>query len=252
MHRRRLTAKIVLGLMLAGTIASVGVVMPRTIRTAGPDGTPVEAWAAYHYEGNRFNFADSIAYRRPGALVKTDSDGNLHLAGTIYLHFPLDGWLSPRIDLLYAPALHGVVAFPLAAEPAVRIFERSTDGRMLRLADQTNDPELWARSLGRLIPYLRHDLMGGSPHDIAVDPRTVEILAEQAIADYRAFVERHAATPRTIPTIGVDHLKYESEAEREATLARIRAELAREPLWGPYVQRIWGQQVSDLERATGK
>lgn len=252
MHSRRLTAKILLGLILAGTIASVGVVMPRTIRVVGPDETPIEAWAAYHYEGSRFNFADSIAYRRPGALVKTDGDGNLRLAGTIYLHFPLNGWLSPRIDLLYAPELHGVVAFPLAADPAVRIFERSTDGRTLRLADQTGDPELWALSLERLISFVRYDLMGRAPHDTAVDPGTVDVLANQAIADYRSFVERHAATPRTIPTIGVDHLNYASEAEREATLARIRAGLAREPFWGPYMQRIWGQRIFDLEQSLGK
>lgn len=248
MRIRRLTAIIVLGLVAIGAIASVGVVTPRTIRIVGPDGAPVEAWAAFHYEGYRFGFVETLVYSGTGAIARTDADGNLSLPGKIYLRLPLDGWLHHRIDLLYAPALHAATVYPLAADPFPRMFDRSEDGGSIRLADWTRDPEMWMRGFDSLFSFVRYDLIGGAPRKVAARRQTADALAEQTIADYRAFLERHAATPRTVPTIGMDHLQYAPEAERDATLARIRDGLAREPLWGPYVERVWRKRIAEMER----
>ena len=245
-------AKAILLLLAAGLLAaSVGVVMPRTVRVVGPDGAPVEAWAAYHYTGYRFNFVDSIQYSRTGAIVKSDADGELRLAGKIYWRFPFDGWLGHRVDLLYAPALHSAIQYPLAADPFPRLFGRSGDGKTLFPVDQTDDPEMWGRSLDGLYSFVRYDLMSEPTRKVYVTRATVDTLARQAVADYRAFVKTHAATPRAVPTMGMDWLQYQTEAEREATLARIREDLAREPLWGPYLEQSWGKKIAELERKTG-
>jgi len=248
MRIRRFMGLILLGFVAIGIIASVGVVMPRTIRVTGPDGAPVEAWAAYHYLGYRFGLVESLSYSHAGAIARTDADGNLRLPGTIYLHLPIDGWLRHRIDLLYAPGLHAATEYPLAADPTPRNFSRSGDGGTIRLADRTDDPEMWMRGFDRLFAFVRYDLMGGMPRDVTAGLRNVDALARQVMADYRAFLERHAKTRRTVPTIGTGHLQYMPEAEREATIARIRADLAREPLWGPYVERVWSDRIAELER----
>ena len=246
-----LTVKILLGLVAIVMVASVGVVMPRTVRVVGPDGAPVEAWAAYHYAGHRFNFVDSIGYSRPGAIAWTGADGNLRLSGKIYLRFPLDGWLDHRIDLLYAPALHTAIPYPLAADPVPRIFERSDDDGTLRLVDHTGDPELFERSLDRLFSLVRYDLMSGRAGKFSVTAQTTDALAKQVVGEYRAFAENHAATPRTMPTMGMEYLQYQPDAEREAVLTRLREDLAREPLWGPYMERAWGRRIAELERKIG-
>ncbi|MDH3230534.1 MAG: hypothetical protein OEN55_12145 [Alphaproteobacteria bacterium] len=248
---RRLAVKILLGLAAIGVVASVGVVMPRTVRVVGPDGAPVEAWAAHYYHGYRFNFVHPIEYFRPGAIVKTDADGNFRLPARIYLRVPLDGWLGHQIDLLYAPALHSATLYPLAARPIPRIFERSGDGGTLRLVDQTGDPEIWARNLDSLYSFVRYDLMSERARKVSVTPEAVDALARQVIAEYRAFAETHAAMPRTVPTMGMDYLEYQPAAEREAILARIRDDLAREPLWGPYIERSRGRRIAELERKIG-
>lgn len=247
----RLTAMGLFGLILIGAIASIGVVTPRTIRVTGPAGTPAVAWAAYHYEGNRFNFADAIAYTRTGAVIRSSADGMLRLPGKIYLRFPLDGWLQPRIDLLYVPVLHSAVSYPLKADAIPRIFDRGDNGRTLRLANLDGDPESWARSLEFLFSFVRHDLLDAGSRNVVADRQSIDSLAREIIADYRAFVARHADTPRTMPTVGMAHLQYAPAAEREATLARIREDLAREPFWGPHVERAWSDRVSKLERMIG-
>ncbi len=252
MRRSVRIAKSILVLLVAGLLAaSIGVVMPRTVRVVGPDGAPVEAWAAYHYSGYRFNFVDSIRYSRAGAIVRTDADGELRLAGKIYWRFPLDGWLAHRVDMLYAPALHSAIHYPLAAAPFPRLFGRSGDGKTLFPVDQTGDPEMWGRSLDGLYSFVRYDLMSEPARKVSVTRATVDTLARQVVADYRAFVKTHAATPRTAPTMGMEWLQGRTEAEREAALARIREDLAREPLWGPYIERTWGGQIADLGRQIG-
>jgi len=251
MHVGRLTIKIVLGLVVIGAISSVGVVMPRTIHIVGTEGAPVEAWAAYHYHGYRFGLVESLSYTRTGVIVRTDSNGRLRLPGTIYLRLPIDGWLRHRIDLLYAPGLHAAVPYPLAAEPSPRTFRRSENGNTIFLDDRTGDPELWMRGFDRLFAFVRYDLIGGWQREVAASPQTVDALAGQVIADYRTFIDRHADTSRSAPTIGMAHLQYLPAAERDPILARIRNDLAREPLWGPYVERVWGKRIAELEHRVG-
>lgn len=248
---RRVTLILVIGLIAIGAATSVGVVMPRTVRIVGPDGTPVEAWAAYHYDGYRFGLVETLTYTRAGAIARPDPDGNLHLPGRIYLRLPIDGWLGHRIDLLYAPNLHAAISYPLAADPSSRSFSRSDDGGTISLADRTDDPEMWMRDFDTLFAFVRYDLLGGWQRKIAAGPQEVDHIARQVIDDYRAFLEHHAATPRATPTIGMEYLQYLPEAEREVTLARVREGLAREPLWGPHVERTWDKRIAELERKTG-
>lgn len=247
----RMTAIVLTALVVICAVASVGVVSPRTVRVVGADGGPVDAWAAYYYQGNRFSFVDAVDYSLPGGIARTDTDGNLRLPSAVYLRFPLDGRLQHRIELLYAPALHATARYPLAADPLPRIFARSDDGGTVRLADQTGDPEMFERSLGSLFSLVRYDLMGGSGRKFVASAETVEALALQVVGEYRALIELHAGTPRTVPTMGMDHLRYQPDAEREAILARIHEGIAREPLWGPYVERVWGRRIADLERMIG-
>lgn len=248
---RRLVLILLIGLVALGAIASAGVVMPRTVRAVGPDGAPVDVWIAYYYEGYRFNLVDTISYSRPGAIARTNADGALRLAGTFYWRFPLDGWLRHRVILLSAPTLHVSRRVQFDGAASDEVVEVVGEGTVLRLADLADRAEDRAQGLNDLYSFVRYHLMSDESRLVAAAPETVAALARQVVVEYRDLIETHAQTPRRMPTRGLSYLQYQPAAEREATLARIREDLAREPLWGPYLERIWHRRVGELELEIG-
>lgn len=249
---RRLTLIFLLALAAIGLIASVGVVMPRTVRLLGPDGAPANAWIAYYYEGYRFNLVDTISYSRPGGITRTDGDGTVRLAGKLYLHVPLDGWLRHRVILLSAPDLHVSARVQFDGAGSGDAVDVLDDGALLQLADLAGRPEERAQGLNDLYAFVRYQLMTEEPRHVTATAETVAALAQQVITEYRSLIETHARTSRGMPTIGMDYLQYQPATEREAILARIREDLAREPLWGPYLERIWSRRIAELERQIGE
>jgi hypothetical protein len=204
---------------LAATVSYAPALDGRVESLAG--GAAPGAYVTYSYRGSRFNFVDSLSYARPGGVVRTDAAGAFSIPGFLHVHRPLDGRLEPWIDWVYAPELHhafGPVG-PLT-ESVSGLIEVDWARGLIRLADLTADPERWSR--------------------------TIELLEregrmEDARAEYRTLLARHAGTPRAMPD--APHLRYLPEVEREARLAEMRQEIEREPLWGAYLEQRWGERL---------
>jgi hypothetical protein len=134
-------------------------------------------------------------------------------------------------------------------------FEVRGGGSELLLADCAADPAVWERSVGELRSFVAFDLVYPALDDrlpeVAASKAEVRELADALAAEYRAFVGRHRDTPRQPPPRDA-YFDSRPQAEQEQILARLRADLEREPLWGPYLERRWPDHLSDLDRAIAK
>lgn len=216
-------------------------------------GAPLEgAYVAYYWKGYRFNFVDSITYQRPGAVLRTDARGRLRIRGFVHLHPPLDSRLSPWIALVYAPRLHHAFG-PLAqgTDSVPGRVEIDRDGTRVRaaLADLTEQPDRWSRSLDSLYSLIVYDLdPENDKYRVYASMRRE--LASRLVADYSAFLQRHASTPRSVDPDSAVYLATLSPAEREERLKNWQEELEREPLWGPWMERLWSDKLKWLEIVT--
>ena len=61
--------------------------------------------------------------------------------------------------------------------------------------------------------------------------------------EYAAFIERYGETMRARPPAS----PYLTEEERRTWEEQIDAQLAREPRWGPFVERLWRGNLAQLE-----
>ena len=69
-------------------------------------------------------------------------------------------------------------------------------------------------------------------------------LAAHFRTDYAAFLGRYADTPRQRAAPPA----WASEAERRQWEANVDAQLAREPTWGPYLERTFRGRQMALDR----
>ena len=129
------------------------------------------AHVAYRYRGSRFNFVDSLSYERAGGVLRTSADGSFVIPGLWHLRKPLDGRLEPWIEWVYVPQLHhayGPIAKLTESRPG--LMEVDWQSGRIRLADLSDDPEGWERTVQLL---------------------QREGLAEEADTEARALMERH-------------------------------------------------------------
>ena len=118
----------------------------------------------------------------------------------------------------------------------------------LAVSDVSGDPVRWEASLRSLFECLRETVE--PPRSRGRDSADAETLAQaRALAahfrtDYAAFLGRYADTPRQRPAAPA----WASEAERRQWEANVDAQLAREPTWGPYVERTFRGSLLVLDR----
>jgi hypothetical protein len=231
----------ILLLLAAGLLAaSVGVVMPRSFRVAGPDGVPVAAWVAYVYEGQRYNFVDPLSWRRPGGVVEADEEGTIRLPLLVHLKAPLDGWLRHEVRLIHAPALHATLH-----------EHRPDDGAALTIPDYTAAPAAWDHTLGEIYSLVAYDIAFGHQEIYAVEPEKVRSLARLVVEDYRALLASHDSRPRAISGEIPGHLQFASEQDRAEWREQMRQEIESEPTWGAYLERRHARRIAELEERFG-
>lgn len=241
--------------VLAFALAQVGCSPGRTLVVLGPDGTPVtDAWAAYHYRGHVFNFVDSLTYERQGGIRRSDARGRIKIPSRLYHKGPFDTYGSLWIDLLYAPDLHLARALPVADSGIAGEITIRPGTHELVLSDLSDDPEAWERTLDELFDLLAYELLPGlsgqRPPRVAASPAQARELARCVRAEYDALLARHAATPRQPPP-RTPYFDSRPPAEQQEILERIREDLARDPLWGPWLVQEWSRHLEYLKRELG-
>lgn len=236
--------------------AQVGWAPSERFTVLRPDGTPAAgAVVAFHYRGYRFNLVDSIDYERSGRIVRADARGVVELPDRLYLKGPLDGYLEPWIDLLYDPGVH--FAFEAGDYELGRdgILAVRAGGRELVVADRTESPAAWERSLEELFSLVAYDLvysaLNGHELEIAASEAEMRELVDALGGEYRSFLARHRETARELPPRDA-YFESLPAADRERLEARIRADLEREPLWGPYLERRWPDRLEQLDAAIAR
>jgi hypothetical protein len=234
MRRLRFTAILVIALL---AVASVSVKLPRTLEVADPSGPPMHpAYVVYSYFGSSLNPVDSVTYRAGRlALARSDPSGRIVIPAALHLHkpFPLETHPSLVVEFVYAPRLHNATG-------------RMDDDRAV-VTDLTGQAELWHDSLTRLASMISRltTRTGGEPSLRDLEPAQSALIRE-LIAHFReefdAFMGRYRDTPRPRPVMP-EHVKPMNAEEQARWREFIDASLAREPLWGMFVTRLFDRQL---------
>jgi hypothetical protein len=221
--------------------ASVAYTPPRLLTLRRMSGEPLaEAYLGYYHASSVFNFTDSLSRYHAGRLVRADAQGRVRIPRRIAFKRPLDSSPELRVKFVYVPELHN------ALEPA--ISESDTDPRTLSFEDLSGDPERWHRSLQKLHSAVRFEAWPDRSQDLfryfATTREQIEPLVRAVEREYADLHERHRDAPRLLPAI--ERPPWESEADHEKRLAQLAKQLEREPLWGPYLERLWSSRVAAL------
>lgn len=243
MRTLALRAAAVVLLLAAVGLATVSIsrVAPLRVRLTNLDGEPLTgAFLAYRYKGYRFNFVDSLTYYRPGEVVRTDDAGQFEIRGFLELHPPLDSGLAPWIEWVYVPELHHFFG-PIGARSESRPGRVEIDWEqgVLRFADLGEDPVGWSRTIGDFeqeVQPSHAETARGEPRYVMPDVMR-ETLNVHLREELRAFMKRHATTPRVARTI--PNHRGMGEEERAARDRAIGESLEREPFWGQLMRRRW-------------
>ena len=232
-------------------LATISWTLPATLTLTDEHGAPASgAYVRYHYKGYLLNFVHPVSYvARGSAIVRTDADGRVRIPFRVHVRAPLPLSAPPAhfIDDVYVPRLHNAFGpvTPLTTEhPGVFLIDQ--DAGRVTVLDVSGDPERWDQSLRNLYGCIRGTLDG--PIATGAEQESTAARARELIAhlrrEYRALLDAHSQRPRTRPPEPIG----QSAAERQAWLDQVDARLAREPLWGPYLERMWQDELKALTR----
>ena len=250
---RRLVVRLVVALLVVVVPASVswtsGVAWH--VREAG--GAPASgAFVRYHYTGHLLNPVHSVSYDSgPSVLVRADAAGRVTISWRLHVRRPLPLSLPPRlmVDDVYVPRLRnafGPVADSTSSRPGVFLVDHAA--ATMTVFDVSGDPVQWQASLRSLFECIRETVEPTRSHgrggaDTATLAQARALIAHFR-ADFAAFLERYAGTPRERPAAP----PWASETERRRWDANVDAQLAREPTWGPYIRRTFRGSLLALDR----
>jgi hypothetical protein len=232
-------------------LATISWTLPATLTLTDGRGAPAsDAYIRYHYKGYLLNFVHPVSYvARGSVIVRADAEGRVRIPFRVHVRapFPLSSPPAPFVDDVYVPRLHNAFGpvTPLTTEhPDVFLIDQGP-GRVTVL-DVSGDPERWEQSLRNLYGCIRGTLDG--PIATGADQEATVARARELIAhlrhEYRALLDAHGHQRRSRPPAPAG----QSAAERQAWLSQVDAQLAREPLWGPYLERAWRGELKELTR----
>jgi hypothetical protein len=232
-------------------LATISCTLPATLTLTHEHGAPATgAYVRYHYKGYLLNFVHPVSYvARGSAIVRADADGRVRIPFRLHVRapFPLSSPPAHFIDDVYVQPLHnafGPVGPLTTGDPGVVQIDQHA--KRVTVLDVSGDPERWDRSLRNLYDCIRGTLDG--PIATGPEQEVTATHARELIAhlrrEYRALLDAHGQRPRTRPPAPAG----QSAAERQAWLAQVDARLAREPLWGQYLERMWRGELTELTR----
>ena len=231
--------------------ASLSKVPAARWQFSGPKGKPVDrVLVAWSYQGTRFNFVHSVTYEKPGGVADLKNGGVLKLGGFFELHRPLDGGLEPWIEIVYVPELHNAFG-PIGKSSDVETANRKleVENHRIVITDLVDDPQSWTRSLDTVCSFVVAELSAKEAMT-AERKRDLAVWAGVLLVDYQKFLERYAEVKRAIPA-DPPFWRGLPEAEIVERRKSMIERIAREPLWGPYMERMWKNNIVHL-RALAK
>ena len=249
---KRVRVGIVVALLALVAMATVSWTSGTTVRfTDEADAPASDAYVQYHYYGSLINPVHPVTYvARGSVIVRADADGRVRISGRIHLRRPLPLSTPPRlfIDHVYVPRLHNAFG-PIAEGTTSRrgVFTVDESLHHVTVADVSGDPGRWASSLDYLFDGIRETLSRdgsmtpASPGDRRTAAHARE-LAGHLRREYAAFLGRYGQTARRRPPAP----QWGSERDRQLWEQQTEAQLAREPLWGPYFERMWRNNLTEL------
>ena len=254
MRRARTWVTVAIVAVLA--LTAVSWTPAATVRLTDAEGRPAsDAYVRYHYRGDILNPVDSLTYVAGGAvIVRADGEGRVTIPGRLHLRRPLPLSTPPRlaIDHVYVPRLHNAFG-PLAESTPARpgVFDLDDGRRNVTVHDVSGDPERWQRSLRVLYDCIRDTMSRvgsvapASPGDAQTIAHARE-LAGHLRREHAAFLATYGQTPRRRQAPP----QWATDAERAEWERQVDAQLKREPLWGPFVERTWRSSLAALDAMT--
>jgi hypothetical protein len=248
---RRILYGLAAGAAAPLALATISWTLPATLTLTDEHGAPASgAYVRYHYKGDLLNFAHPVQYvARGSAIVRADADGRVRIPFRFHVRapFPLSTPPAHFIDDVYVPGLHnafGPVAPLTTGHPGVFLIDQGA-GHVTAF-DVSGDPERWNQSLRNLYGCIRGTVDG--PVAAGAEQEATAAHVRELIAhlrrEYQGLLDAHGHRHRTRPP-APDGL---SAAERQAWRDQMDAQLAREPLWGPYLERTWRGELKELTR----
>ena len=249
---KRVGTGIAVALLAVAGMATVSWTSGTALRFTDAAGAPaLDAYVRYHYDGDLINPVHPVTYvARGSVIVRADALGSATIPGRFHVRSPLPLSMPPRlfIDHVYLPRFHnafGPIAGGTASRPGV--FAIDERRQLVTVFDVSEDPVRWASSLDYLFDCIRETLARdgsrtpASPGDTRTAAHARELVGHLR-REYAAFVDRYGQTARARPPAP----QWGSERDRQLWEEQTTAQLAREPLWGPYVERMWRGNLAVL------
>jgi hypothetical protein len=252
-RKKRVRSWIAVTVAVLFAAATTSWTLPRTLILTDQDGAPVsDAYVRYHYEGELVNPVHPVTYVARGSVItRADAEGRIRIPFRLHLRSPAPLSTPPwlYIDTVYTPRLHNAFG-PIAERSTSRpgVFTLDEEHERVTIFDVSGDPERWERSLSDLFDSIRSTVSTSAMAPADPDDASTAASARELIAhlrrEYDAFLAKHGSAPRgrAPAPAGV------TAAARQARLLRTNADLAREPLWGPYIERMWKRNLQELDR----
>lgn len=215
------------------------------VASDGPARVVEGAYVAYSYKGYVINPVDSITYERPGRIDRTDAAGTISIPPSLYLKKPFHTWRKPVVRAIYAPELHYARGFHRPLEGSLL----GTVRRTFKVENFAEDPAQWEQSIEDLYALAR-DLLYSRKKSapFITSDAVIQAFIDAVFHEYRALVAAHADTKRQIAILSDPYFKTLSSEDQEKILARQRADIARFPTWGPYLEYKWTRRLDDLRK----
>ncbi len=248
-RRLRLVGLVVIVLLAA---ASVSFNARTHFQLTDTTGAPLEPiYIAYARVGHRLNPVHPVTYQaRPLALARSASAGSVPIPAAFHVHlpFPLETHPSLWVEMVYVPRMHNAWGQFNKGSPSRRdIFVIDATGHGATVSDLSGEPQLWEgslRNLSSIINRLASRMPDKAPlrqTDPASAALTIELIGHFR-QEYESFLARYRDVPRPRPELP-DHVRLSSQEEQDQWSKHIDADLAREPLWGMVITRLFKDEL---------
>jgi hypothetical protein len=251
---KRASLWIVAVLAVAGlAVGTISWTSGESILLSDERGEPVpEAFVRFHYEGSLINPVHPVTYVARGSIIiRAGPDGRAAIPFRVHVRRPLPLSTPPSafIDCVYVPGLHNAFGpVPDWAMSRDGVFTVDDERQRITVLDVSRDPERWDSSLRELYRCIQNtiatvgSMAPADPDDVQTNTHARELI-EHLRREYAAFLAAYGHTARTRP----EPPPFQSGKERRLWQEQVDAHIAREPLWGPYFERMWRGEIKALD-----